>query len=117
LVIVPALVDGWWWVWSSRWNDRQGKLKYSEKTYPSATLFTINPTLLEPATNCLSYSTSYRQVPSEHEYLTTKLHEVMSNGTVVVVFTAVTTAAAWSWGCSNRVAFSLMWHYVSVFLG
>jgi hypothetical protein len=32
-------------VWSSRWNeDWQGKLKYWEKTCPSATLSTINPT-------------------------------------------------------------------------
>jgi hypothetical protein len=31
--IVLALVnDGWWWVWSSRWSDWQGKPKYSEKT-------------------------------------------------------------------------------------
>jgi hypothetical protein len=43
--IVPAPDDRWWWLWSSRWNeDLQGKPKYSEKTCPSATLSTTNPT-------------------------------------------------------------------------
>jgi hypothetical protein len=36
--IVPAPDDRWWWVWSSRWNE------YSEKTCPSTTLSTTNPT-------------------------------------------------------------------------
>jgi hypothetical protein len=41
--IVPALHDRWW-VWSSWWNENgQGKLKYLEKTCPSATLSTTNP--------------------------------------------------------------------------
>jgi hypothetical protein len=41
--IVPS-PDNRWWMWSSRWNDNwQGKLKYSEKTYPSTTLSTTNP--------------------------------------------------------------------------
>jgi hypothetical protein len=35
--------DGWWWDWSSRWNDWQGKLKYSEKTCYSAALSTRYP--------------------------------------------------------------------------
>jgi hypothetical protein len=31
--------------WSNWWNENwQGKRKYSEKTYPSATLSTTNPT-------------------------------------------------------------------------
>jgi hypothetical protein len=35
----------WWWVWSSWWNEfYQGRPKYSEKTCPSATLSTTNPT-------------------------------------------------------------------------
>jgi hypothetical protein len=45
---------------SSRWDEnRQGKPKYSEKTCPSATLSTTNPTWpgLEPATNHLSCGT------------------------------------------------------------
>jgi hypothetical protein len=43
--VAPAPDDRWWWMWSSRRNENwQGKPKYSEKTYPSATLFTINPT-------------------------------------------------------------------------
>jgi hypothetical protein len=41
---VPA-ADDRWWVWSSRWNENwQGKPKYSEKTCPSATCSTTNPT-------------------------------------------------------------------------
>jgi hypothetical protein len=36
---------GWLWWWRIRWNeDWQAKPKYSEKTYPSATLSTTNPT-------------------------------------------------------------------------
>jgi hypothetical protein len=37
--------DRWGWLWSNWWNeDWQGKPKYSEKTCPSATLPTTNPT-------------------------------------------------------------------------
>jgi hypothetical protein len=69
--IVPALDDRWWWMWSSRWNENwQGKQKYSEKTCPSATMSTINPTWPnlgsnpgrrcgKPATNRLSYGAAY----------------------------------------------------------
>jgi hypothetical protein len=40
---------GWrWWVWVIRWNVWQGEKKYSEKTYRSAALSTINPTWLCP---------------------------------------------------------------------
>jgi hypothetical protein len=35
---------GWLWWWRNRWNDWQGKPKYSEKTCPSAALSTKNPT-------------------------------------------------------------------------
>jgi hypothetical protein len=68
--IVPA-PDDRWWVWSSRWNKNwQGKSKYSEKTWPSATLSTTNPTWPDlgsnpgsrggkPATNRLSYGTDF----------------------------------------------------------
>jgi hypothetical protein len=64
--IVPAPDDSWW-VWSSRWNENwEGKPKYSEKTCPSVTLSTTNPTWPnlgskpgrrggKPATNRLSY--------------------------------------------------------------
>jgi hypothetical protein len=67
--IVPVPVDRWW-MWSSGWNKNlQGKPKYSEKTCPSATLSTTNPTwpdlgsnpdrrVGKPATNCLSYGTA-----------------------------------------------------------
>jgi hypothetical protein len=34
---------GWLWWWRNRWNDWQGKPKYSEKTCPSAALSTTNP--------------------------------------------------------------------------
>jgi hypothetical protein len=69
--IVPA-PDDRWWVWTSRWSENyQGKEKYSEKTCPSATLSTINPTgpdlrsnpghsCRKPATNRLSYGTTSR---------------------------------------------------------
>jgi hypothetical protein len=62
---VPAPDDRWWW--RNWWNeDWQGKPKHSEKTCPSATLPTTNPTGVyqdlnpglcdgKPATNCLSY--------------------------------------------------------------
>jgi hypothetical protein len=58
-------------LWRNWWNeDWQGKPKYSEKTCPSATLSTINPTCLDPIlnpgrrggkpeTNRLSYSTKF----------------------------------------------------------
>jgi hypothetical protein len=48
--IVPApgdYVDGEFW-WNEDW---QGKHKYSEKTCPSATLSTTNPTWLDPGLN------------------------------------------------------------------
>jgi hypothetical protein len=68
--IVPAPDDRGWWMWSIRWNEkRQGKPKYSEKTCPSATLSTTNPTWPDlgsspgrrgskPVTNRLSYGTA-----------------------------------------------------------
>jgi hypothetical protein len=58
---------GWLWCWRIWWNgDWQGKPKYSDKTFPSATLSTTNPTWPypgsnpgrrggKPATNRLSY--------------------------------------------------------------
>jgi hypothetical protein len=67
--IVPA-PDDRWWLWSNWWNeDWQEKSKYSEKTCPSATLSTTNPTWPDlgsnpghrggkPATNRLSYGTA-----------------------------------------------------------
>jgi hypothetical protein len=37
--LLPAPDDRWGWMWRNWWNeDWQGKPKYSEKTYPSATL-------------------------------------------------------------------------------
>jgi hypothetical protein len=59
------MMENFWWN-----EDWQGKLKYSEKTYPSATLSTINPTLSDtglkpgrlggkPATNRLSYGAAF----------------------------------------------------------
>jgi hypothetical protein len=50
--IVPAPDDRWGWLWRNLWNkDWQGKPKYSEKTCPSATLSTTNPTWLDPGFN------------------------------------------------------------------
>jgi hypothetical protein len=68
--IVPAPDDRWWWLWSTWWNENwQGKQKYSEKTCPSATLSTTNPTWPDlrsnpgrhggkPATSRLGYGTA-----------------------------------------------------------
>jgi hypothetical protein len=50
--IVPVPDDRWWWLWSSRWNvNWQGNPTYSEKTCPSATLSTANPTWPDPGSN------------------------------------------------------------------
>jgi hypothetical protein len=50
--IVPAPDGRWGWLWRNSWNeDWQGKPKYSEKTYRSATLNTKNPTWLDPVLN------------------------------------------------------------------
>jgi hypothetical protein len=50
--IVPAPDDRWGWMWSNWWNGNwQGKPKYSEKTRPSATLSTTNPTWPDPGSN------------------------------------------------------------------
>jgi hypothetical protein len=70
--IAPAPDDRWWWLWSSRWNEnRQGKLKYSEKPYPSVTLSTTNPTWPDLGsntgrrTNRLSYGTGLSLILKE----------------------------------------------------
>jgi hypothetical protein len=42
---------GWLWGWRIWWDECQGKLKYSEKTCPDATLFTTNPTWPDPRLN------------------------------------------------------------------
>jgi hypothetical protein len=42
---------GWLWGWRTWWNEWQGKPKYSEKTYPGATLSTTNPTWPDPGLN------------------------------------------------------------------
>jgi hypothetical protein len=68
-VLLGPLGPGWLWWWRNRWNDWQGKPKYSEKTCPSAALSTTNPTCCldvnpgrcggKPATNRLSYGMTY----------------------------------------------------------
>jgi hypothetical protein len=51
-LIVPAPVEKWGWLWRNWWNeDWQGKPKYSEKTCPSVTFSTTNPTWLDPGSN------------------------------------------------------------------
>jgi hypothetical protein len=43
---------GWLWWWRTWWDeDWQGKPKYSDKTCPSATLSTTNPTWPDPGSN------------------------------------------------------------------
>jgi hypothetical protein len=50
--IVPAPDDRYWWLWSNWWNeDWQGKPKYLEKSCPTATLSTTNPTWPDPCSN------------------------------------------------------------------
>jgi hypothetical protein len=50
--IVQAPGDRRGWLWRNWWNeDWQGKPKYSEKTYPSASLSTTNPTWPDPGSN------------------------------------------------------------------
>jgi hypothetical protein len=50
--IVPASDDKWGWLWRNWWNkDWQEKPKYLEKTCPSVTLPTTNPTWLDPGLN------------------------------------------------------------------
>jgi hypothetical protein len=67
--IIPAPDDRWLWLWSSRNENWRTKRKYSEKTCPSVTLSTTNPTWPDlvsnpgrrggkPATNRLSYGCS-----------------------------------------------------------
>jgi hypothetical protein len=78
--ILPAPDDSWW-LWSSWWNeDWQGKPTYSQKTCPSVTLSTTNPTWPDlgsnpgrrggkPATKRLSHGTALpvlRQLLSLH---------------------------------------------------
>jgi hypothetical protein len=69
---------GWLWGWRILWNeDWQGKPKYAEKTCPSATLSTTNPTWPDlgsnpgrrggkPATNRLSYGAALTQHLAEN---------------------------------------------------
>jgi hypothetical protein len=73
-VPVPKMDDRWRWGWSSHSNEnREGKLKYLEKTCPSATLSTTNHTWpdlgsnpghcsAKPATNCLSYGAALQHL-------------------------------------------------------
>jgi hypothetical protein len=50
--MVPAPDDRWRWLWRNWWNqDCHERPKYSEKTCPSATLSTTNPTWLDPVLN------------------------------------------------------------------
>jgi hypothetical protein len=68
-------------MWSSRWNENwQGKPKYSEKTCPSTTLSTTDPTSSElgsnpgrrgekPATNRLSYGAAFAPLHKPHIYI------------------------------------------------
>jgi hypothetical protein len=71
LAYCTAPNDRWVWLWRTWWNeDWQEKPKYSEKTCPSTTLSTTNPTWpdlcantgrrgVKPATNRLSYGAAF----------------------------------------------------------
>jgi hypothetical protein len=122
--IVPAPDDRWWWLWSSWWNENwQGKPKYSEKTSPSATLCTTNPTWPDlgsnpgrrggkPATNHLSYGTAnLRFIKRAGSFLTTCmiiclsriLFHVVNNMYLhfypYVSFKNTSSKGCRSWGC------------------
>jgi hypothetical protein len=92
LVLRPLLAcctspyDRWWWLWNNWWNANwQGKPKYLEKTRPSSTRSTTNPTWLDlgsnpgrrggkPADNSLSYGTALHFIiPRETEVWILKL--------------------------------------------
>jgi hypothetical protein len=78
----------WLWRWRIWWNeDWQGKPKYSEKTLPSATLFTTNSTWPDqgsnpgrhggkPATNRLSYGAALFEGYSVSEGLDTVYFDI-----------------------------------------
>jgi hypothetical protein len=78
LLYQPRMMDvrwWWWWVWSSWWNENwQGKMKYLEKSCPSATSSTKNPTWPNlgclsgnPVTNLLSYDMVLMYNKSDHQ--------------------------------------------------
>jgi hypothetical protein len=84
---------GWLWWWRIWWNeDRQGNPKYSEKTCPSATLSTTNPTWPDPglnprrrggkpATNRLSYGAAITTTCSCSNLIRTKCKELTNDST------------------------------------
>jgi hypothetical protein len=66
-LLLSPVHDNGWWVWSNRWSAWQGKPKYSDKTYSTASFPTTNPTWPDlglnpvlrsgkPASNRLSYA-------------------------------------------------------------
>jgi hypothetical protein len=115
--IVPA-PDDRWWVWSIRWNENwQGKPMYSEKTCPSATLSTANPTWPEmgsnpdrrggnPAANGLSYGAAIVHVSVisvnyllQSEYMATGLTNT----------TALNCKTGQRWKSSGHIFFMYLW--------
>jgi hypothetical protein len=92
----------WWWLWRNWWNkDWQGKPKYSEKTCPSATLSTTNPTWLDPglnsgcrggkpATNRLSYGAAFTFIKYKYKILITSVDSQ-------TIMSAETYPAKWQW--------------------
>jgi hypothetical protein len=64
-VYQPRMMDDR--VWSSRWNDCQGKPNYWEKTSPSTTLSTTNPTWSDRASTWAAVEGSQRLTASAME--------------------------------------------------
>jgi hypothetical protein len=88
--IVPDPDDRCWWLWSNWWNeDWQGKPKCSEKTCPSATLSTTNPTWLDPGSN-----------PGHRGGKPVTNH--LSNGTVLCVYGALLVVDALKVLCPKK---------------
>jgi hypothetical protein len=83
--IVPTPDNRWGWLWNNWWNeDWQRKPKYSEKTCPSATLSTTNPTWRDSGSNPgrRGGKPLFRQTltKSVHRFQTKQLHSLHYEG-------------------------------------
>jgi hypothetical protein len=127
---------GWLWWWRIWWNENwQGKPKYSEKTCPSATLSTTNPTWPDPgcgggqpATNRLSYGATLSDIYNYVEVTQLRCrpcntlesyHELVPWAWLMIVFKYISLCyifkddsylqfRKFSWACFFRIAFKLL---------
>jgi hypothetical protein len=88
-------VDGEFW-WKENW---QGKPKYSDKTYPSATLSTTNPTWPDPGVSAFPPTTL--QVPHSCQYFGNILAEkFVSWNQYMIKCTNFCRATCWKCTCA-----------------